>query len=74
MKKHYLAVILLAMIGLSNALADDSQRQIGFNLAEMSLNPIIVSSDDSVKVKIKDSSFQPSTLTIAAGAAKRRES
>lgn len=68
MEKHYLAAILIAMIGFSAAVSDNLQSRTGLDFAEMSLNPAIVSSEDKVKVIIKDSSFQPSALTIASGA------
>ena len=67
MKKHYLVAMLVIMIGISAAASDKNPGKKEYSFSEMSLNPAIVSSDDKVRVIIKDNSFQPSEITIAAG-------
>lgn len=64
MKKHYFMAILIMMIGISSAVQSDLQSLTGYNFADLSLNQ---PDSSPATVKIKDGSFQPSTLTVAAG-------
>lgn len=67
MKKQYFIAILIMMIGVSSAVQSDQQRLTGYNFPDLNQDPIVSSTVTSVTVKIKDGSFQPSTLTVAAG-------
>lgn len=67
MKKQYFIAILIMMIGISSAVQSDLQRLTGYNFPDLNQDPIDSSTVTSVTVKIKDGSFQPSTLTVAAG-------
>ncbi|MGB7572006.1 MAG: hypothetical protein WBL87_09650 [Methanothrix sp.] len=59
MKKHYLVAMLVIMIGISAAASDKNPGIKEYSFSEMSLNPAIVSSDDKVRVIIKDNHFNP---------------
>lgn len=67
MKTHYLAAMLIIMIGISASVSDMGPGKDDYSLSEINLNPAIVSSDDVFKVIIEDGSFQPSAITIPAG-------
>ena len=64
MNKHYLIAVLVIIIGISAA-ASDKPGKVDYSIS--GFNPEIVSSGDTEKVIIKDGSFQPSEVTIAAG-------
>ena len=66
MNKHCLIAMLVIMIGISAA-ASDMQGKEDYSISLAGFNSAIVSSDDKVKVIIKDGSFQPSEISIAAG-------
>ena len=66
MNKHYLIAMLVILIGISAA-ASDKQGKEDYRFSLAGSNSDIVSSDDKVKVIIKDGSFQPSKVSIAAG-------
>lgn len=66
MNKHYFIAMLVILIGISAA-ASDKQGKEDYRFSLAGSNSDIVSSDDKVKVIIKDGSFQPSKVSIAAG-------
>jgi len=66
MKKHYLVAVLVIMIGISAA-ASDKQGKEDYRFSPAGFDSAIVSADDKVKVIIKDGSFKPSEVSIAAG-------
>jgi len=70
MKGHLLLLVLIMLIGLSGAKANDLQLQTGYNLVGLDLNSASVqsvSSGSDVIVEIKDSSFKPSLLNVPVG-------
>ena len=66
MNKHYFIAMLIIMIGISAA-ASDKQGKEDYSISPAGFNSEIFSSDDKAKVIIKDGSFQPSEISIAAG-------
>ena len=66
MKTLYLVAVLVVMIGISAA-ASDKQGKEDYRIFPAGFDSAAVSSDDKVKVIIKDGSFQPSEVSIAAG-------
>ena len=65
---HYLAALLVILIGISAAASDKNPDQKKYSFSEIGLDPAIIPSDDKAKVIIKDGSFRPSKITVAVGA------
>jgi plastocyanin len=69
MKKYLSIVILIMLISLSVAVSEKKlDQQVGYNFGDVKLDTFADPSGSATKVNIKDSSFQPSTLTVPAGA------
>ena len=71
MKKYVVMLILFTLISLSGAVSEKKlDQQVGYNFGGVKLDQVAVTdpSGSAIKVNIKDSSFQPSTLTVPIGA------
>ena len=69
MKKYLSIVVLIMLISLSGAVSEKKlEGQVGYNFGDVKLDTVVDPSGSATKVNIKDSSFQPSTLTVPVGA------
>jgi len=69
MKKYLSIVILIMLISLSGAVSEKKpDQQVGYNFGGVKLNQVEDSSGSATTINIKDSLFQPSTLTVPVGA------
>ncbi|MDD1750190.1 MAG: cupredoxin family copper-binding protein [Methanothrix sp.] len=68
MKRYLSIVILIMLVSLSGAVSEKLEQQVGYNFGGVKLNQIVDPSGSKITVNIKDSSFQPSFLTVPVGA------
>ncbi|MGB5101223.1 MAG: cupredoxin family copper-binding protein [Methanothrix sp.] len=69
MIKYLSIVIMIMLISLSGAVSEKKlEGQVGYSFGDVKLDKVADPSGSATKVNIKDSSFQPSALTVPVGA------